>query len=281
MEKKIQYSFSVLSMMLFLAFTVVSGKLTAIYENNQPVKLFTIAKPLALACNASDTSKIVWMKEDKDVRNIEDLKGHFKIYPKEGRFVIEKAREEDAGNYSCNLDGESYKFDVWAQVIVKIPQNTYVVENDKLELTCIVKGTRPEITWYYSNSSEPDESSLSEIFENDRIQIVQHADIDRSRLIIDQVLLSDHGTYFCNGTNTAMYNMDVISSSDGMVRVKGKLAALWPFLGICAEVFILCTIILIYEKRRNKTDLDESDTDQSPDQKNDHHIKDSDVRHRK
>ena len=31
-----------------------------------------------------------------------------------------------------------------------------------------------------------------------------------------------------------------------------KLAALWPFLGICAEVVILCTIIFIYEKRRAK-----------------------------
>ncbi len=46
----------------------------------------------------------------------------------------------------------------------------------------------------------------------------------------------------------------------------GKLAALWPFLGICAEVFVLCAIILIYEKRRNKAELDESDTDQSPEQ---------------
>jgi len=44
------------------------------------------------------------------------------------------------------------------------------------------------------------------------------------------------------------------------------LAALWPFLGIVAEVVVLCTIILIYEKKRNKTELDESDTDQSPEQ---------------
>jgi len=41
----------------------------------------------------------------------------------------------------------------------------------------------------------------------------------------------------------------------------GKYAALWPFLGICAEVLILCLIILIYEKRRNKSELEESDTD--------------------
>lgn len=44
-----------------------------------------------------------------------------------------------------------------------------------------------------------------------------------------------------------------------------KLAALWPFLGICAEVIILCAIILIYEKKRNKSEMEESDTDQSPD----------------
>jgi len=37
-----------------------------------------------------------------------------------------------------------------------------------------------------------------------------------------------------------------------VVQVKDKYAALWPFLGICAEVAILCAIILIYEKRRAK-----------------------------
>lgn len=51
-----------------------------------------------------------------------------------------------------------------------------------------------------------------------------------------------------------------------LIEYIGKLAALWPFLGICAEVFVLCGIILVYEKRRNKEGLDESDTDQSPEQ---------------
>ena len=79
-----------------------------------------------------------------------------------------------------------------------------------------------------------------------------------SILKISNVALTDHGTYYCNGTNDVMQlaGLDP-AQSDGLVRVKGKLAALWPFLGICAEVFILCAIILIYEKRRNKTDLDE------------------------
>lgn len=79
--------------------------------------------------------------------------------------------------------------------------------------------------------------------------------------------MSDRGSYKCIGTNDAMeaepikegeeYKGEDKEESIGTLRVKDKLAALWPFLGICAEVFILCTIILIYEKRRNKTDLDE------------------------
>lgn len=48
--------------------------------------------------------------------------------------------------------------------------------------------------------------------------------------------------------------------------IPDKYAAVWPFLGICVEVVVLCTIIFIYEKKRNKAELEESDTDQSPEQ---------------
>lgn len=91
-----------------------------------------------------------------------------------------------------------------------------------------------------------------------RIRFEAHDGIEQSRLIIDHSALSDRGVYTCFGSNTVMSKHDIdAAQSESMVRVKDKLAALWPFLGICAEVFILCTIILIYEKRRNKTDLEE------------------------
>ena len=77
-------------------------------------------------------------------------------------------------------------------------------------------------------------------------------------MIINSAVLADYAYYSCQATNDVMEARgEEPAKSDGLVRVKDKLAALWPFLGICAEVFILCTIILIYEKRRNKTDLDE------------------------
>lgn len=282
MEKKIQYSLNLLSM-LFLAFTVVSGELEAVYENGQQYKLYNIGKALSLQCKTPDYSKLMWKRNGKNVNEIDSLKGRYQILEKEGRFLIERSHLDDAGNYTCHVDSESKIFYVSAKILVKIPENIYVVEEDKLEITCIVKGTNAEITWFYSNGSD----ILIEITGDDqRIKIEDKKDddtdnVESSKLTIDHVLLSDKGTYFCNGTNRVMTNAGVeAASSDGLVRIKGKLAALWPFLGICAEVFILCAIILIYEKRRNKTDLDESDTDQSPDQKNDYN-KDSDVRQRK
>lgn len=41
--------------------------------------------------------------------------------------------------------------------------------------------------------------------------------------------------------------------------VLGKLAALWPFLGIIAEVIVLVAVIFIYEKRRAKKEQEETE----------------------
>jgi neuroplastin len=80
-------------------------------------------------------------------------------------------------------------------------------------------------------------------------------------LTINNAKRADRGFYTCIGYNDYMKDDEKIKS-EGFLRVKDKLAALWPFLGICAEVFVLCAIILIYENRRNKDSENDSDTDQ-------------------
>uniref|UniRef100_A0A2K5KS93 Basigin n=1 Tax=Cercocebus atys TaxID=9531 RepID=A0A2K5KS93_CERAT len=59
------------------------------------------------------------------------------------------------------------------------------------------------------------------------------------------------------------------------LRVRSHLAALWPFLGIVAEVLVLVTIIFIYEKRRKPEDvLDDDDAGSAPLKSTGQHLND-------
>ena len=63
-------------------------------------------------------------------------------------------------------------------------------------------------------------------------------------------LETDPGKYVCNGTNSEGTSQAVI-----VLRVRNRFAALWPFLGIVAEVLVLVTVIFIYEKRRKPDEV--------------------------
>jgi Immunoglobulin I-set domain len=61
----------------------------------------------------NSVSKINFRKKnDILLKEVDEFKNHhFKMDDKTGKLTIDKAREEDAGNYTCSLNDEVYKFE--------------------------------------------------------------------------------------------------------------------------------------------------------------------------
>lgn len=245
-------------------------------------KFYDIHRSTELKCKVKATADekytIKWKKGDDDFQidkeRMSESKGtdYYNI-------VIEKANEKDGVTYSCVIKDKSTDDEITRANITLL--NRYriknsdgsinVIEGEKLKVECIVVGRpAPEIYWIVGN--------MTYYSSEGRVTLSDSNDYKNSMLTIDEATMDDRGNYTCVVTPT--YAAQVQATM--FVRIKDKYAALWPFLGICAEVFVLCAIILIYEKKRNKTEMEESDTDQSPDQKNtpDHGKDSSNLRHR-
>ncbi|XP_023705836.1 neuroplastin isoform X2 [Cryptotermes secundus] len=214
-----------------------------------------------------------WYKNGVNITALKDNR----INIQNNRLVILDPQDEDVGNYTCKavstkINETIGKRDI--EVIVKLhvgmQKDVTVVEGEKLKLECVVLGKpSPEVSWTFGNETY--------YRSRDRVVLQEHNGVPNALFVIKEAKMEDRGLYSC--TATLANNSTAVATA--YVRVKDKLAALWPFLGICAEVFVLCGIILIYEKKRNKTELEESDTDNSPETKNTpDHGKDS-VRQRK
>lgn len=169
-----------------------------------------------------------------------------------------KQRRSSHSSLECSHDSSLLFLSlVLANVTIEVSEiSKNQVEGDPLTLSCKAYGVPvPEITWFKNdeplNISDP------------RISLEPLENVTNAKLIIQNLNFDDRAEYTCFATNG-------ISNATMMVlvRVKDKLAALWPFLGICVEVAVLCAIIFIYEKKRVKPDFEESDTDQNPENKN-------------
>lgn len=153
---------------------------------------------------------------------------------------------------------------IFAQEHEKDMNSFNIMEGDNINLVCEValrpafKSDNLEFRWFRISDSGIDESldnlvNISET-ETEKKDYV----LKRSSIQLSNVKYHDKGTYGCevvNGQAKSAYNV--------LVRVKDKMAALWPFLGIVAEVIVLCTVICVYEKRRNKPEAEELDTNDS------------------
>jgi hypothetical protein len=123
-----------------------------------------------------------------------------------------------------------------------------VIEGDPFQLECAAWGL-PAVTVTWSRGDTPI------VADGERVILKNSSLLENATLRVEKTEYDDEAIYTCVAVNEYGNN-----SASIQIRVKDKLAALWPFLGICAEVVILCAIIFIYEKRRNSKNLDDDDT---------------------
>ncbi|KAK3799089.1 hypothetical protein RRG08_051369 [Elysia crispata] len=206
----------------------------------------------ALSCTTNiglEIKNVEWLKNDTHISKLENP-DRFKVNPENYTLSIDSPKREDAGLYIARFTFEGLPEPHDCQVKFKCPpyvmdftKSKNLIEKDKMELQCRVLGfPKAVVTWL--KDDVPLNVSLDE-----RIELHTLDGYKNARLVIKNIEFSDEGEYACHAFSSSFNQSDTKTIT---VRVKDKLAALWPFLGIVCEVIILCTIIFIYEKRRNK-----------------------------
>jgi len=228
---------------LFVTFSV-----TVLGTDVQFVSYKNRAKTLTLNCNATSTQSVTWLKDSKVITPNEEY-----VLNDNGDLTIKTLTFDNAGNYTCT-DSQGQKIALVTltslpQVTIEPKKSATVVSGDSVKISCSAAGSPvPEVTW--KNEDGIDLGNLTTV-----------EDIDHGvkvTLSIAEVKEQHAGLFTCTAK---VPEQEEPVSAEVRLRVKDKLAALWPFLGICAEVAILCIIIFLYEHRRMKQAKQEMESD--------------------
>ncbi|CAO2641578.1 Basigin (Fragment), partial [Lemmus lemmus] len=183
--------------------------------------------------------------------------------------------DDRSGDYSCIFLPEPVgRGDILVEGLPRIKvgkKSEHSSEGESVRLVCKSDSSHPPVTeWTWYKASDSGDQLITNGSESKYVVI---STAERSELTISNLdISSDPGTYVCNATNAQGSIQERMT-----LRVRSRLAALWPFLGIVAEVLVLVTIIFIYEKRRKPDQtLDEDDPGAAPLKGSGHHLNDKD-----
>lgn len=226
---------------------------------------FRLAKGTTIECKSSDPDvPLTWSKDGTDLVNgkqslneddVDDLE------VKNNQVVLLSADPILAGEYICTADlgtdTKSVSQYIVGELDVFTPKSIKVSEGEDGHMECRVRSiSEAPITWLVNGTEiQPNDKYIineKEISSTESDEVI-------STLTIKKVTLEDGRptNYTCSVTN-----MVDDESREIILRIRDRLAALWPFIGIVSEVVILIVIILIHEACTKGEDIGEVEDDE-------------------
>ncbi|KRX16177.1 Neuroplastin [Trichinella nelsoni] len=207
---------------------------------------------IELACSTNTSTAVFSWYHNNELLNPSDKVLIFT----NGSLILSKPTSKETGIYACIVKNWSVGGFVEVRGKATISDKHQVSKNmlygETAELSCPVYGyPMPKIVWKRENEDliVDYKFNIRMLVANDsgRIHFESCNGIANGTLIIRDATYDDRASYTCVATNE--FGSDNFTV---LIRVKDKLAALWPFLGIVTEVVILMIAIFIFEKRRTK-----------------------------
>ncbi|CAM4700574.1 unnamed protein product [Caretta caretta] len=229
---------------------------------------------VVISCNITNPQSLImgrmWKKGDKILTSDKETFGYT-------FYKIGEVNADSSGVYECVFEtNPPVSRTVYVTVkphVTAYKKSEHGNEGDTGILICKCNSYPPVSQWTWYKIKD----GVNEPIINGTEQFIIKSSGNKTELRVANLdIEKDPGEYLCNATNEL--------GTDGAVvglRVRSRLAALWPFLGIVAEVLVLVTIIFIYEKRRKPDEvLDDDDGGSAPLKSNAPNHKDKNVRQR-
>ncbi|XP_071498480.1 neuroplastin-like [Diadema antillarum] len=221
----------------------------------------TLDKDLVLSCTFENATagSLVWSVKKGETRESlpagnED--SHIQVLDN-GTLIIRKMTDEDAGIYACTHLGDegnqTAEVNLGGHIKLTAPQSVKFTEGTDARIKCEARVSAavflPDIEWQVDGedvgSACANRCSTTEERTDDAIT---------SWLKVAEITKEDRKNYSCIASNDASRERE-----DILLRVRDRLAALWPFLGILLEVLIIVLVLVVHEKCKGGNDFGEED----------------------